>query len=153
MSLKLFLLRCFDSHVLPSAVANVVKRLLKMGCYEISLGDTTGVGTPVFLLFACNKPHKFSWGAPAGKTRKKLAKFLCAHHRSFQFYWFWMFPIVCLWTFPKRNSAEDAKCIEDAICRRCACWKVSQTFRVHLKVTLRHSIIIPRIFLLLNNEG
>lgn len=30
----------------PSAVASVCEKLFKMGCYEISLGDTIGVGTP-----------------------------------------------------------------------------------------------------------
>jgi hydroxymethylglutaryl-CoA lyase len=30
----------------PSAVADVVEKLLEMGCYEVSLGDTNGVGTP-----------------------------------------------------------------------------------------------------------
>ena len=30
----------------PQTVLNVAKALLKMGCYEISLGDTIGVGTP-----------------------------------------------------------------------------------------------------------
>lgn len=30
----------------PEYVAHLSERLLEMGCYEISLGDTTGVGTP-----------------------------------------------------------------------------------------------------------
>ena len=30
----------------PAAVADVVEKLLDMGCYEVSLGDTNGVGTP-----------------------------------------------------------------------------------------------------------
>ncbi|CCX04282.1 hypothetical protein FPQ18DRAFT_393347 [Pyronema domesticum] len=30
----------------PQAVGDVVERLLEMGCYEVSLGDTNGVGTP-----------------------------------------------------------------------------------------------------------
>ncbi|KAF3911434.1 hypothetical protein ABW20_dc0104336 [Dactylellina cionopaga] len=30
----------------PEKVAEVTKRLLDMGCYEVSLGDTTGVGNP-----------------------------------------------------------------------------------------------------------
>ena len=30
----------------PSNVAQVAKKLLEMGCYEVSLGDTIGVGTP-----------------------------------------------------------------------------------------------------------
>jgi hydroxymethylglutaryl-CoA lyase len=32
--------------VAPAAVAEVAARLAGMGCYEISLGDTIGVGTP-----------------------------------------------------------------------------------------------------------
>ena len=32
--------------VSPSKVAYVAKELHDMGCYEISLGDTIGVGTP-----------------------------------------------------------------------------------------------------------
>ncbi|KAM5370952.1 hypothetical protein ACJZ2D_008265 [Fusarium nematophilum] len=36
----------FDGPTPPSAVLNTVKALLQMGCYEISLGDTLGVGSP-----------------------------------------------------------------------------------------------------------
>lgn len=35
-----------EGKVSPSQVAYVAKRLSDMGCYEISLGDTIGVGTP-----------------------------------------------------------------------------------------------------------
>uniref|UniRef100_A0A3Q3IBV0 hydroxymethylglutaryl-CoA lyase n=1 Tax=Monopterus albus TaxID=43700 RepID=A0A3Q3IBV0_MONAL len=34
-----------EGHIEPSKVAEVAKRLYEMGCYEISLGDTIGVGT------------------------------------------------------------------------------------------------------------
>jgi hydroxymethylglutaryl-CoA lyase len=37
----------FDGEVKPQAVTDVAKRLWDLGCYEISLGDTIGVGTPV----------------------------------------------------------------------------------------------------------
>jgi len=37
----------FDGEVKPKAVAGVAKTLWDLGCYEISLGDTIGVGTPV----------------------------------------------------------------------------------------------------------
>jgi isopropylmalate/homocitrate/citramalate synthase len=37
----------FEGHVEHSAVARVAKALHAMGCYEISLGDTIGVGTPL----------------------------------------------------------------------------------------------------------
>lgn len=36
----------FEGAVDPSQVAEVAKALYDMGCYEISLGDTIGVGTP-----------------------------------------------------------------------------------------------------------
>ncbi len=36
----------YDGAVEPAAVARVAKALLEMGCYEISLGDTIGAGTP-----------------------------------------------------------------------------------------------------------
>uniref|UniRef100_H3DHM2 hydroxymethylglutaryl-CoA lyase n=1 Tax=Tetraodon nigroviridis TaxID=99883 RepID=H3DHM2_TETNG len=36
----------YEGKVEPVKVAHVAKRLYAMGCYEISLGDTIGVGTP-----------------------------------------------------------------------------------------------------------
>lgn len=36
----------YEGEVSPSAVAKVAARLLELGCFEISLGDTVGVGTP-----------------------------------------------------------------------------------------------------------
>ena len=37
----------YEGPVEPAAVATVAKRLYDMGCYEVSLGDTIGRGTPV----------------------------------------------------------------------------------------------------------
>lgn len=37
----------YEGKIKPSSVATVAKRLLDIGCYEISLGDTIGVGTPL----------------------------------------------------------------------------------------------------------
>jgi hydroxymethylglutaryl-CoA lyase len=37
----------FDGEVKPRAVASVADTLWDLGCYEISLGDTIGVGTPL----------------------------------------------------------------------------------------------------------
>lgn len=39
----------YEGSVDIETVANVAKQLLAMGCYEISLGDTIGVGTPASL--------------------------------------------------------------------------------------------------------
>lgn len=36
----------YEGDIAPAAVADVSRRLLDMGCYEISLGDTIGTGTP-----------------------------------------------------------------------------------------------------------
>lgn len=37
----------FDGAVAPQAVALVAEQLAQLGCYEVSLGDTIGVGTPL----------------------------------------------------------------------------------------------------------
>jgi hydroxymethylglutaryl-CoA lyase len=37
----------YEGHIAPQQVAKVAKALLDMGCYEISLGDTIGTGTPI----------------------------------------------------------------------------------------------------------
>jgi len=36
----------YEGEISPEAVAHVAEKLFAMGCYEISLGDTIGVGTP-----------------------------------------------------------------------------------------------------------
>ncbi|BBK41698.1 3-hydroxy-3-isohexenylglutaryl-CoA/hydroxy-methyl glutaryl-CoA lyase [Allostella vacuolata] len=36
----------YEGPVAPAAVADVAARLMELGCYEVSLGDTIGVGTP-----------------------------------------------------------------------------------------------------------
>lgn len=36
----------YEGAIAPTAVADVAARLVALGCYEISLGDTIGVGTP-----------------------------------------------------------------------------------------------------------
>jgi hydroxymethylglutaryl-CoA lyase len=37
----------FDGEIKPPVVEDVAKRLWDLGCYEVSLGDTIGVGTPL----------------------------------------------------------------------------------------------------------
>jgi hydroxymethylglutaryl-CoA lyase len=36
----------YEGEVMPLAVADVAQALIDMGCYEVSLGDTIGAGTP-----------------------------------------------------------------------------------------------------------
>jgi len=40
----------YEGSVDPQAVARVARQLLALGCYEVSLGDTLGVGTPATVL-------------------------------------------------------------------------------------------------------
>ncbi|MCS3804397.1 hydroxymethylglutaryl-CoA lyase [Chromobacterium alkanivorans] len=40
----------YEGRIAPAKVAEVAARLLDLGCYEISLGDTIGVGTPASVL-------------------------------------------------------------------------------------------------------
>jgi len=40
----------YEGPVAPAALASVAERLIAMGCYEVSLGDTIGVATPPALL-------------------------------------------------------------------------------------------------------
>ena len=56
----------YEGEVKPKAVADVAARLLAMGCYEISLGDTIGVGTPA-------KAQAMLEAAVAAVPRDKLA--------------------------------------------------------------------------------
>src|SRR5260221_14618091 len=37
----------YEGEVAPEKVLEVVARLLDLGCYEVSVGDTIGVGTPM----------------------------------------------------------------------------------------------------------
>lgn len=37
----------YEGEIAPAAVAAVTKALIDMGCYEVGLGDTIGVGTPL----------------------------------------------------------------------------------------------------------
>lgn len=37
----------YDGEIAPEQVAWVAEKLFAMGCYEVSLGDTIGVGTPL----------------------------------------------------------------------------------------------------------
>jgi isopropylmalate/homocitrate/citramalate synthase len=56
----------YDGKVAPAKVAEVSERLFRMGCYEVSLGDTIGVGTPAECVAMVD--------AVAGKVpREKLA--------------------------------------------------------------------------------
>lgn len=44
----------------PKLVDDIAQKLFSLGCYEVSLGDTIGIGTPGrLLLFNYKKSKKF----------------------------------------------------------------------------------------------
>ena len=45
----------YEGQVSPTLVAKISQQLLDMGCYEVSLGDTIGVGTPASTLALLNE--------------------------------------------------------------------------------------------------
>jgi hydroxymethylglutaryl-CoA lyase len=49
----------YEGKIAPQKVAEVAKTLYEMGCYEISLGDTIGVGTPNSVLAMLEAVSKF----------------------------------------------------------------------------------------------
>lgn len=57
----------YEGEVAPEAVLEVAARLLDLGCYEVSIGDTIGVGTPMQvqgitgLLLEVIPPEKLAW--------------------------------------------------------------------------------------------
>lgn len=48
----------YEGKIKPSEVAKMVENMLQMGCYEISLGDTIGVGTPGSISLMLNEVLK-----------------------------------------------------------------------------------------------
>jgi len=48
----------YEGRIKPSAVAKVAAKLYEFGCYEISLGDTIGVGTPSSMVSMLRKVEK-----------------------------------------------------------------------------------------------
>lgn len=36
----------YEGEVSPEVVNDIVNKLINAGCYEVSLGDTIGIGTP-----------------------------------------------------------------------------------------------------------
>ncbi|XP_012288888.1 hydroxymethylglutaryl-CoA lyase, mitochondrial [Orussus abietinus] len=52
----------YEGDVKPSVVANLSSALLDLGCYEISLGDTIGIGTPKKIELVLNELKHISSG-------------------------------------------------------------------------------------------
>ena len=54
----------YEGPIAPAAVADVAVKMKEMGCYEISLGDTIGAGTPgnntLYLHYTLQKQDQFT---------------------------------------------------------------------------------------------
>ena len=46
MQLRQAVCSCVQGQVKPEAAAHVAGKLYALGCYEVSMGDTIGIGTP-----------------------------------------------------------------------------------------------------------
>ena len=57
----------YSGTVQPEAVRDVSRALLDMGCYEVSLGDTVGMGTPATVRTMLETVMGGSKGLPAEK--------------------------------------------------------------------------------------
>jgi hydroxymethylglutaryl-CoA lyase len=53
----------YEGHVDPHVALKLAERLLKIGCYQVSLGDTIGVGTPKQTLEIC-RDFLAAFGSP-----------------------------------------------------------------------------------------
>lgn len=61
----------YEGPISPTAVRDVSKTLIDMGCYEVSLGDTTGQGTPATMtqmldsVLAAVRPNQLAVSQPS----------------------------------------------------------------------------------------
>ena len=58
----------YENEIEPLKVAKLAEELIKMGCYEISLGDTIGSGTPIKTKEMIKEKHKKHIGPPGHLT-------------------------------------------------------------------------------------
>ena len=76
----------YDGTTAPQQVAHVASRLYELGCYEVSLGDTIGVGTPgsvLRMLEAC--ATKVPVGRLAGHYHDTYGMAIANVHASYAF--------------------------------------------------------------------
>lgn len=143
----------------PSKVAYVAKELHDMGCFEISLGDTIGVGTPGNLLTAfCFPWHKYvwiEWGAANLELVKICWKTLFLLHWGVHIYqpiyhiYFFklngfpnyvLFPKFILLLFYLRYCCTHAWSCNGC----CSCWEAGRSLSWHLwAISSKHFNIPP----------
>lgn len=62
----------YTGKVQPEVVRDVSRALLNMGCYEVSLGDTVGMGTPATVRTMLETVMGGSKGLPADRLAVSL---------------------------------------------------------------------------------
>ena len=71
----------YEGAVAPERVAEVAARLFELGSYEISLGDTIGVGTPAAVLrmldAVAKAPRRFVWNPTVRIDGRRRARWAC----------------------------------------------------------------------------
>ena len=60
----------YEGPIAPHAVAEVAQRLFEMGCYEVSLGDTIGVGTPASMQAMLSQTRTVMAGGAGSPSRR-----------------------------------------------------------------------------------
>jgi hydroxymethylglutaryl-CoA lyase len=76
----------YDGPVAPQQVAHVAARLHEMGCYEVSLGDTIGVGTPGSVLRMLEAvAHRVPVAGLAGHYHDTYGMAVANVHASYDF--------------------------------------------------------------------
>ncbi|KAK0173066.1 hypothetical protein PV328_006319 [Microctonus aethiopoides] len=66
----------YEGDTKPSIIANISASMLELGCYEISLGDTIGVGTPKKIITVLNEMKNVS-------VSRKLQEFAIHCHNTY----------------------------------------------------------------------
>ncbi len=76
----------YDGPIAPRQVAEVAQRLYDMGCYEVSLGDTIGAGTPATVLRVLEAVgQRLAVDKLAGHYHDTYGMAIANIHASFQF--------------------------------------------------------------------
>lgn len=71
----------YSGKVKPEVVRDVARALLDMGCYEVSLGDTVGRGTPATVRSMLETVMHGSQGLPANKLAVCTVHLVEGHSR------------------------------------------------------------------------
>jgi hydroxymethylglutaryl-CoA lyase len=63
----------YEGRIAPQVVGHLTEKLLEMGCHEVSLGDTIGVGTPATTMAMLDAALSASGGGSSCSSEQRLA--------------------------------------------------------------------------------